>query len=255
MTSMVEPAVATPELSVVIATYNRVGPLRVCLDALNRQQDSDGAFEVVVVIDGSTDGTREMLASYQPRYRLRVIEQANQGKCRALNHGVSAAAGRFCLLLDDDIIAGSAMVIEHLAAQRAGSGVLGIGRLEMRVPPNPDWYVRQVCDGWRRHYARLDAGEQAIRIADCDSANLSFPRAGFVAVGGFAEDFRRGYDTELAFRLAQSGLPLVYLPRASAVYDDTKTSRELLRDLERDAANSVAIYRRHPAALSAVSLD
>ena len=207
------------------------------------------------MVDGSTDGTRALLAGYRSPYRLRVVEQPNGGQCSALNRGVAEAAGEFCLLLDDDIIAGPALVAEHLAAQRRRRRRARGRSPGAQVPAHADWYVRQVRDGWARHYARLDAGQASLKVADCYSGNLCLPRAAFLGVGGFAEDFRRGYDTELAFRLVQSGLPLVYVPRAGAAHHDAKTSRELLRDLEREAANSVAIYRRHPAALAAVSLD
>src|SRR5207245_474841 len=83
-----EPA-PTPELSGVIATYNRAAQLRTCLDALARQDAVAGAFEVIVVVDGSTDGTAEMLATYHAPYQLSAIHQTNAGQCRALNRGVS----------------------------------------------------------------------------------------------------------------------------------------------------------------------
>ena len=82
-------------MSVVIATHNRAAQLRTCLDALARQDAVGNPFEVIVVVDGSTDGTAEMLAAYHAPYHLRAIHQTNAGQCRALNRGVSEAAGRF----------------------------------------------------------------------------------------------------------------------------------------------------------------
>jgi peptidoglycan/xylan/chitin deacetylase (PgdA/CDA1 family)/GT2 family glycosyltransferase len=248
-----EPA-PTPELSVVIATYNRAAQLRTCLDALARQDDVAGAFEVIVVMDGSTDGTRQLLAGYRAPYPLRAIYQENAGQCRALNRGVAEAAGRFCLLLDDDIIPGPGLVAAHLLAQREGAGVLATGRLTMDPPPHADWYVLQFCGSWLRHYQRLDAGQRQVAISDCYSGNLSFPRDAFVAVGGFAVDLARGYDIELAVRLARSDLPVVYLSSASAINNDRKTSGQLLRDEEDAGASAVEIYRRHAATLSEIGL-
>ena len=63
------------ELSVVIPTYNRVERLRSCLEALNRQTLATSQFEVIVVIDGSTDETREMLQKFESAYRLRPMWQ------------------------------------------------------------------------------------------------------------------------------------------------------------------------------------
>jgi len=65
----------TPELSVVIPTYNRREYLRACLESLARQTASPEEFEVVVTVDGSTDGTIEMLASLPTPYALRVLTQ------------------------------------------------------------------------------------------------------------------------------------------------------------------------------------
>jgi glycosyltransferase involved in cell wall biosynthesis/peptidoglycan/xylan/chitin deacetylase (PgdA/CDA1 family) len=246
--------VSTPDLSVVIATYNRAAQLRTCLDALARQDDIVG-FEVVVVVDGSTDGTRELLARYPAPYPLRVVYQENAGQCRSLNRGVSEATGRFCVLLDDDIVADRGLLAAHLRAQREGGGVLGAGRLTMEIPPAADWYVLHFCHSWIRHYGRLDAGQRPVAVSDCYSGNLSFPREAFVAVGGFGLDLPRGYDIELAFRLAQSGLRVVYLPAASAVNHDRKTSGQLLRDEEREGESAVEIHRRHPATLSETGLS
>lgn len=249
-----EPA-PTPELSVVIATYNRAAQLRTCLDALARQDDVAGAFEVVVVVDGSTDGTAETLAAYHAPYQLRAIQQTNAGQCRALNRGVSEAAGRFCLLLDDDIVPEAGLVGAHLRAQQGQGGVLAVGRLAIQSPAGADWYVREFCRGWRRHYDRLDAGQRPPSISDCYSGNLSFPRDAFVSAGGFAIDLARGYDIELAFRLVRSGLRVVYLPAAGAVNHDLKTSCQLLQDEERAGASAVEIYRRHPATLPEAGLQ
>ena len=84
------------ELSVVIATYNRAERLRSCLDGLGaqslREATSAVAFEVVVVVDGSTDRTRELLGSYRSPFPLKVIWQENAGQPSALNRGVARLA-------------------------------------------------------------------------------------------------------------------------------------------------------------------
>jgi glycosyltransferase involved in cell wall biosynthesis len=244
-----------PAISVVLATYNRAGRLRACLDALDRQTCALDDFEVVLVDDGSSDHTRELLESYRPRYRLRPIYQSNAGQPRALNRGVEAAGGRFCLLLDDDIIAEPDLVSEHLAAQRTtDTGLLAMGRLDIVVPPDADWFVRAFAKGWERRHERLGGGTVEPTIADCYSGNLSFPRAAFMAVGGFATEFARGYDIELAFRLLGTGLRLAYLPRASASQDERKRGTDLVRDDERAGTSAWQIYQRTPAMLDHLGL-
>ncbi len=244
-----------PAISVVLATYNRADRLRACLDALDRQTCPLDDYEVVVVDDGSSDRTRELLESYRPRYRFRPIHQSNTGQPRALNRGVESAQGRFCLLLDDDIIAHPDLVREHLTAQRtADLGILAVGRLDITVPPRTGWFARAFATGWRRHYERLDSGTVKPTIADCYSGNLSFPRAAFLAIGGFATDFARGYDIELAFRLAGTGLRLQYLKNAAASQDERKRGPDLVRDDERAGASAWRIYERTPAMLDYLGL-
>src|SRR5919205_3892081 len=114
------------ELSVIIPTYNRREPLRTCLEALSGQTIAN--FEVVVVIDGSTDGTREMLAAMATPYALRAIWQQNSGQCAARNHGAAMANGRYFLFLDDDIIADPGLVAGHLRAQLEHGGILALGQ-------------------------------------------------------------------------------------------------------------------------------
>jgi peptidoglycan/xylan/chitin deacetylase (PgdA/CDA1 family)/GT2 family glycosyltransferase len=241
------------ELSVVIATYNRADRLRACLDALGAQTLHGGKgirdFEVVVAVDGSTDGTRQLLASYPAGFALKAVWQENTGQPGALNRGVAEAAGRFCLLMDDDITPRPELVARHLEMQRETGGVLAAGRLSLRVPAGADWYVRRFAAEWARHYARLDTGEKRLTAAGCYGGNLSFPRAAFLAVGGFAVNLPRGYDIELAHRLIAGGLKPRYLPRAEGVQDEHKTSRQLLRD-EEEAGESVSVlYRRDPSTL------
>src|SRR4051812_34406551 len=91
-----------PEISVVIPTHNRRERLRSCLDSLAGQTLEPSRFEVVVAVDGSTDGTAEMLHELETPFALRVVVQPQSGQAAARNTGVAAASAQFVLLLDDD---------------------------------------------------------------------------------------------------------------------------------------------------------
>src|SRR5215471_11548772 len=120
------------ELSVIIPTYNRAEPLRACLAALGKQTQPPMDFEVIVVVDGSSDGTVEMLTHMTTPFRLRVQAQPNSGAAAARNQGARAAAGSLCLFLDDDIVADPQLVAAHVESQRQRGPVLGLGHMTCR---------------------------------------------------------------------------------------------------------------------------
>jgi glycosyltransferase involved in cell wall biosynthesis len=88
----------TPLVSVVIPTYNQPAFLREALESVFSQTFGD--YEIIVVNDGSTDGTAELLQQYGGR--IRVVTQENQGIGRARNRGMDEAAGRYIAFLDHD---------------------------------------------------------------------------------------------------------------------------------------------------------
>jgi glycosyltransferase involved in cell wall biosynthesis len=89
-----------PKISVVIPTYNNAALLRETLDGVRAQSFQD--FEVIVVDDGSTDDTAEIVKQYDPN--VRYVYQPNQGPAAARNRGVSLARGEFIAFCDHDDI-------------------------------------------------------------------------------------------------------------------------------------------------------
>src|SRR6516165_9610456 len=110
---------AAPVVSVVIPTFNRLARLQQVLAALSAQTYPRDRFEVVVVSDGSTDGTDEFLAEAAAPFELTVVTQPNQGPAVARNRGVASARGSIVLFIDDDVVATPALVQEHVAGHAA----------------------------------------------------------------------------------------------------------------------------------------
>lgn len=240
---------AVVELSVIIPTFNRARRLRACLDALCEQTQPLGEVEVVVVVDGSTDGTSQMLTQLKTPYLLRIIEQQNRGQCAALNHGAEVSQGRYCLFLDDDIIATRQLLAEHVRTQNENGGVVGIGQLSIRVPDCSDWFSHCFARGWNEHYERLNGRMEILSFEDCYGGNMSVPRAAFLSSGGFRVDLPRCYDVELAYRLERHGLSFVYIEAAKGLQDERKGSQALIVDSEEAGKAAVEISRRHPPTL------
>src|SRR5262249_48147447 len=155
-------------------THDRRERLRVLLDSLDRQTASPQTFEVVVVVDGSTDGTEAMLGALSPSFRLHVVTQERSGVETARNNGVDVAQGRLCLFVDDDIRADPKLVAEPLGAQPPEGGIVGIGRVTtLSGHERPRWarYRSLERDDF---FGRLDRA--APTYLDCHGGNLCVPR-------------------------------------------------------------------------------
>ncbi|MCB1182012.1 glycosyltransferase [bacterium] len=216
------------ELSVVIPTMNKVGLLERTLAALRRQDaEVPGGWEVVVVDDGSTDGTARFLAGQEnwgiPALQV-VSPPRNVGRARARNLGARSARGRWILFLDDDIVAPPGLVAAHLAVLRTGERIGTIGHVHT---------APEVVDGPHFHYldtrgvAKLAAGEAPARYFV--TQNAAVPRDAFLDVGGFDEEFSAyGFeDMEVAFRLEdRGGVRFRVLARPVPVHVHHHTSAE-----------------------------
>jgi glycosyltransferase involved in cell wall biosynthesis/peptidoglycan/xylan/chitin deacetylase (PgdA/CDA1 family) len=233
------------EITVVIPTFNRAEQLCRCLDALAAQTASSGTFEVVVVDDGSTDDTPERLRAYAAPFSLRVERQRNSGQPAALNRGIAAASSATCLFLDDDIVAGQTLVVEHVRAQRESSGVIALGALRL-VLESSGGLAQYFAGWWQDHYRRLDDGTKQPDFWDCYSGNLSAPTHVLREVGCFDATLGRSFDVELAYRLVGAGLPIVYVPTAVGEQRYMKGFKGLVADFDRAGSAAAALYERHP---------
>jgi glycosyltransferase involved in cell wall biosynthesis len=236
-------------LSVIIPTYNRAVRLHNCLQALSYQTQETASFEVIVVVDGSTDGTREMLRNLSTPYRLKVLFQANSGQNNARNLGASVASGRYFLFVDDDIVPESNLLEEHLCVQRDRNGTIGIGQIKLKIPSNADSFTQAFAQGWENHYEELNKGIRQPYWMDCYGGNLSVPRTAFESVGGFASDIRRSHDIEFGYRLEQKGFHFSYIASAVGYQIELKGMHDLILDAEKSGSAWVDLYERHPKML------
>ena len=104
-------------ISVVIPTYNRLPILRKCLDALENQilNVEIHSFEIVIVDDGSTDGTVDWLRNNIETYpHLRLFEQSHGGPALGRNHGVEKSKGELIVFIDSDLVVDKFFLRNHI---------------------------------------------------------------------------------------------------------------------------------------------
>jgi peptidoglycan/xylan/chitin deacetylase (PgdA/CDA1 family)/GT2 family glycosyltransferase len=243
-----------PELSVVVPTYQRRALVLACVASLVEQSLDPRAYEIIVVVDGSDDGTGEALRALATPCSLRVEEIANGGAARARNRGAEVASGTYCLFLDDDMVADPTLLAAHLETQRAHGGVLGIGALHTDASRSSHPITSRMVTWLNDHNQRLTEGHRAVDAVDCLSGNVCVPLAPFRAVGGFATDIAAAEDTELGIRLAEAGVAATFVASARSAQRFDKDWRTVLRETEHRAGATVELFRRHPAWLPRLPL-
>jgi GT2 family glycosyltransferase len=207
-----------PYVSVVVPTFNRRASLVRMLESLVQQTYPADRFEVVVVDDGSTDGSADAVRRLTLPYRLTLMTQRNQGPAVARNLGVERARGELIVFLDDDVVATPQVLAEHVAAQGDEPNLVVTG--PMSPPgdwPRPAW-VRWEEEQLQEQYRAMLAGKYPCTPRQFFSGNASLRRARFLEAGGFDQVFKRAEDLELAYRLARRGASFTFNPRAEVLH-------------------------------------
>jgi len=228
-------------ISAVIATQNRAGRLEALLDSL-ASQTRGPLLEAIVVDDGSTDATPDLLERGVDGIELRALRHdPPRGPAAARNVGWRAARGRLVAFLDDDVVAQSiwAKALEDAHRRVPGAVIQG------RTDPDPAELARAGVFRRSREVTGPDPAYPA--------CNIAYPRDLLERLGGFHEDFRRpsGEDTDLAWRARANGAQIIYEDFARvrhAVYAGG------LAGLLRDAArweDTVLALKRNPSIRSA----
>lgn len=217
-----------PEVSVIVVNWNRRQLLRNCLQSLASQKGVD--FEVVVVDNGSEDGSVEMMRQEfgdQGVFPLRIIRNpVNAGFCKANNQGIAAARGRFIALLNNDAEAqpGWLAALRRAFHQRDDVGMAACKILLKEDPSRIDKVGHLIYpDGQNRGRGagELDTG-QYDRVEEVlwpDGCAAMYRRAMLDEIGGFDEDFfAYGDDAELGLRARLAGWRCIYVPDAVVLH-------------------------------------
>jgi glycosyltransferase involved in cell wall biosynthesis len=234
--------------SVVIPTHQRREPLRRALDSLRRQTAGPGSYEVVVSVDASSDGTAEMVDGFAADYELRRVDPRSRGRAAACNAAIAAARGEVLIVLDDDMRVVPEFVERHRRHHPAGSRRCVLGAVPVELGSGSSHAARYVKARFDLHLSRLGDPEHLARPRSFYSGNASLRAEVMAAAGGFDEAFGAygNEDVELALRLRQMGVGLVYDPEALARQEYGKDLGGLQRDTLEKGRTTVLLARGHP---------
>ncbi len=243
------PPPANPRISVVIATHNRRASLLRTLQTLFRQDVAPDAFEIIIVADGSTDGTAAALRELPAPCSLQVLERPQGGISAARNQGIRAASGEVVLILDDDLLCAPDLIRRHLEVHENAAPQVVVGAFPISPESSrtlaAECYKQNARD-WEAHYAR-DSRLHWPHDAAVEP-NTSIPMSIIEKYGAFDESIPyQREDSEIGMRYWLKGVPFRYLPAAAAQHVVMKKTRDMIcRDAVLYGKHDLLLARKLP---------
>lgn len=229
----------SPWLSVVVPAYNAAKTLDTCLQALLHQSVPRSHYEIIVVDDGSLDGTADVAARYADQ-GVQLLRQSNRGAASARSAGAARATGSLLLFTDADCEPAFDW-IEQMAAALADPEVVGARGINLtRQRSRVARFVQAEYEDRYDHIAAME------RIDFIDTTSAAYRCREFMENGGFDPSLRYLADQELSFRLAEKGYKLVFAPGARVYH---RHDQDVLAYFERKFNIGVwkaRILHRHP---------
>ena len=231
--------------SVVIPTYNRQPILEKCLQALEKQDYSDiiQGYEIVLVDDGSTDGTIDWLKEQPANFpHVRYFVQDHKGPAVARNRGITEAKGDFIVFIDSDLVVTAQFLQAHATALISGAEKFGkvftYGRVVNTCNfANPSSEPYKITDFSAAYFA---------------TGNVAIARNYLLEAGLFDSEFSLyGWeDLELGVRLKKLGLKLIKCPAAVGYhwhppFNLSQLPNMINREIERGKM-AILFYEKHP---------
>jgi len=244
--------------SIIIPSCNRADKLDLLLCAL-AAQTTDLPLEVIVVLDGSTDASRDVLKAWENLDTFAAFqwcEQSRKGQAAARNTGSFLAHAPILLFLDDDVVPDPDLVATHLAHHASGDRIAVLGDCEIVRTEVGTLCELAMWSWWEDTNHRRAAFGQPAAYRDFCTGNVSLRREDFARVGGFDQDFT-GYgreDYELGHRLLQSGVRFIADRRSRARHFNTATVRSMRAAARQEAQGDVLVARKHPELITGLRL-
>lgn len=217
------------EVSIIIPCYNGMRTITECLRSLIALDPASPSHEIIVVDNGSTDGSVDLIKTFKEVTLL--FEHTIQGPAAARNTGVQGSHGAILAFIDIDCIATPRWLIECFAAFNDPDVVGAGGSIEGTVPKNA---IQQ----WMNDAKILDQ-ERAVNhrfMPFLQTANALFRKDAFMAVEGFDISLRSGEDCDLSWRLQKTtGLRIAYCPKALVYHDHRASLKGLYRQSRTNA--------------------
>lgn len=223
-----------PTVSVIIPVYNGISTLPKCLESL-KNQDYPRPFEVILVDDGSTDGSGD----YAENQGVKVLRQQNKGPGIARNTGAEIASGELLVFTDADCVLNHDFITEMVKPLRNPEIVGSQGMYYSRQKNIIARFIQL------ENSERYDRKTQAEYIDWLATFAACYRRDVFLENGGFSDNYS-SEDIEFSFRLANKGYKMVLAPKAMCEHLHYESFFKFIRFKYKRAYWTIWLYRQYP---------
>ena len=219
------------KVSVIIPTYNGAHKLDGILNALQKQ--SKQPDEIIVIVDGSTDNTAEVLEEYQKTISsLKVFYQDNKGRAAVRNAGASKATCELLVFFDDDMLPEPNCLEVHLEHHRqkpmtilTGAQIDQVDKSSTDIRKFRAWLTQK----WSKQLIQTQGTALSKENIFITAANFSISKELFFRINGFDENLTDAEDFDLAVRAYSQGIRLYYDHNAFAWQFDPISGKNLIK--------------------------
>jgi len=217
-----------PQISIIIPSYNGKDKVIRLLHSL--EQQTFLSFEVIVILDGSTDGSVEAINSIAWNvFPLKIIEQKNNGRASARNTGVIHVTTELLLFFDDDMMPTATCVGEFISFHSKHKNVIALGQI-IEPASKEDTEIKKYKDylntSWNNNLSAYKNKIIPNSIVVLSAANFSISTSLFNRLKGFDETLKDIEDYDFALRARVEKIETFYLDTAIAVHQDYFTFRK-----------------------------
>jgi GT2 family glycosyltransferase len=243
---LTNPVAVTLQISFIIPLYNHLAQTQAMLASLQATMPAGMAYEIILIDDFSTDGTRAWLATLADPNVKTLLNPHNLGFARANNRAASVASGEVLALLNNDLVLSPGWLqpmLQTLLLPTLNVGL--VGNVQYRVADGTlDHAGVQLNPSAQFGHIQILADDAPVytKALAVTGACVLLRKADFDAMGGFDEQFvNGGEDIDLCFKLRAAG-KAIYMANTSRIHHHVSLSREA--STQRDERNSRHLFGR-----------